>query len=392
MVMAVEPVHLALQSLRKKGRQLLLSARGRPVRQDTVRDWSREETLTLVCGRYEEVDARLLELENIEPVCIGDFVLSGGESAALALMEAVARLRPGFMGREESAEEESFHLGLLEYPHYTRPQEYQGLSVPQVLLSGDHGRVAQWRKGQSLLTTLRYRPDLLQRCDLDPADYAWLRGFSRTLLGRNLYPALLHSSVLNKEGQSGSVSLTNLDIHDIARVCATYALPRYYLVTPLRDQQELAKRLIRHWTEDGYTAKSALGPENPCPEEKESSQARGEEPETGRVKRAQALERVRILTSLEQVVEDIRCRTGLMPFIAATSARDEGSASEVGLRQVLQERPVLLLLGTGHGLAPEVIRQADTVLRPIRPFDSYRHLSVRTAAAILIDRILGDTW
>ena len=367
MVMAVEPLHLALQSLAKQGRKLLLSARGRPLDQGLVSELANEQVLTLVCGRYEEVDARFQELDGLEPVSMGDFILAGGESAALCMLEAVSRLQPDFMGREASAEEESFNQGLLEYPQYTRPQEYKGLRVPEVLVSGDHGGVERWRRQQSLLATLRQRPDLLQKCGLPPEDYTWLRGIPRTCPGRNLYPALVHSPVLNKHGETSAVSLTNLDIHDIARVCCTYGLPRYYLVTPLRDQQELAHRLLGHWS-----------PEGPGGE--------------ANAERTKALERVRILSHLDQAVEAVRGRTGQDPWVVATSARDEGRAAEPEILQALGSRPVLLLLGTGHGLAQEVISRANLVLRPIRALDEYRHLSVRTAAAITIDRILGDVY
>ncbi len=367
MVMQVEPVHRALQSISRPGRKLMLSARGRPLDQEMVRELSGEEVLTLICGRYEEIDARLLEIEDIEPVSIGDFVLGGGEAAALCLLEGVSRLQPHFMGRQESAEEESFNQGLLEYPHYTRPSEYLGVRVPEILLSGDHGSVDQWRRRQSLLTTLRHRPELLQRSRLESVDYAWLRQLSWNRPGRNLYPVLLHHPVVNKHGETCAVSLTNLDIHDIARVCRTYGLARYYLVTPLRDQQELAGRLLRHWDEDGPGGEA-------------------------NATRAQAIERVRVLTDLQSAVEEVRERCGQEPILAATSARDEGSATPGDIRRLLRKRPVMLLLGTGHGLAREVLEQADELLRPIRPFGEYRHLSVRSAAAITIDRILGDVW
>ncbi|MCF8029859.1 MAG: tRNA (guanosine(37)-N1)-methyltransferase TrmD [Desulfohalobiaceae bacterium] len=367
MVMAVEPVHRALQSLPRPGRKLILSARGRPLDQELVQELSREEALTLVCGRYEEIDARLLEIEDIEPISVGDFVLGGGEAAALCLLEAVSRLQPHFMGRQESAEEESFTQGLLEYPHYTRPREYQGIQVPDILLSGDHSSIARWRRRQALLTTLRHRPELLQENRLEPEDYIWLREIPWSLPGRNLHPVLLHYPVLNKHGEICTVSLTNLDLHDIARVCRTYGLPRYYLVTPLKDQQELAERLLRHWTENGPGGEV-------------------------NVTRVQAMERVRVLTDLEQAVEDVRARCGMEPLIAATSATDAGSATPGDILRALRKRPVLLLFGTGHGLAREVLQRADALLRPIRPFGDYRHLSVRSAASISIDRILGDVW
>ena len=164
MVMAVEPLRRALETLPPSVRILMLNPKGRPLTQKLARELAAEEELALLCGRYEGVDARLEKLCAVEPVSVGDFVLNGGESGALCLIEAVSRLVPDFMGRDESADEESFSSGLLEYPHYTRPEEYEGLAVPEVLSSGHHGRIAVWRREKSLEATLALRPDMhLQR-------------------------------------------------------------------------------------------------------------------------------------------------------------------------------------------------------------------------------------
>lgn len=374
MVMLAEPLDKALAQVREKnspGRTLLLTPGGRPFDQALARDLAQEQTLTLVCGRYEGMDARLEELHDLEPVSLGDFVLNGGESAALNLIEAVARLRPGFMGHEESAGEESFSSGLLEYPHYTRPEEYKGLAVPEVLRSGDHGKVAAWRRQQSLLATLRRRPDLLEGADLDQKDLDFLHAnrdvVKKAGLGRNLYLALLHYPVLNKQGKRLAVSLTNLDVHDIARVSRSGGLGGYYLVTPLDDQRALAKRLLDHWV---------TGP--------------GQD---GNPDRAEALSLVRAVPDLEEAVEHVAERTGQKPRLAATSARLIKGAKPLSLPRLrgwLAESPVLLLLGTGSGLDPRVVRKADGCLRPLRYMSDYNHYSVRAAAAMIVDRILGD--
>lgn len=142
------------------GRSIYLSPRGRVLTQDMVRDLARAPWVTLLCGRYEGVDERVLEEHSLEEVSLGDFVLSGGEPAALCLIDAVVRLLPGVMGNVETAGEESFERGLLEYPHYTRPALWKGRAVPEVLLSGHHEKVRAWRLDQAERITAERRPDL----------------------------------------------------------------------------------------------------------------------------------------------------------------------------------------------------------------------------------------
>jgi tRNA (guanine37-N1)-methyltransferase len=132
-----------------------------------------KETLVLVCGRYEGVDERVRAFVN-EEVSIGDYVLSGGEVAALVVVDAVARLVPGVVGRKESTEEESFSDSLLEYPHYTRPEDFRGMRVPEILLSGNHVEIARWRRRQALLRTRERRPDLLAKTALTEEEKRWL--------------------------------------------------------------------------------------------------------------------------------------------------------------------------------------------------------------------------
>ncbi len=140
-----------------------LTPRGRRLDQAMVRGYAAQTSLTLLCGRFEGVDERVLEANAVEEVSLGDFVLSGGEPAALALIDAVVRLLPGVVGAEETLEEESFERGLLEYPHYTRPAEWQGRKVPEVLISGHHEKVRAWRRRQAEAVTKQRRPDLWQR-------------------------------------------------------------------------------------------------------------------------------------------------------------------------------------------------------------------------------------
>lgn len=141
--------------------RLLMSPRGRPLKQERVRELAAGPGAVILCGRFEGVDQRLIEARQLEEVSIGDYILSGGEPAALVLLDAVVRLLPGVMGNELSGEEESFEGGLLEHPHYTRPQEFEGRQIPEVLTSGNHARIAAWRRAQAERLTRDRRPDLL---------------------------------------------------------------------------------------------------------------------------------------------------------------------------------------------------------------------------------------
>jgi tRNA (guanine37-N1)-methyltransferase len=169
MVMMIEPLAAALDPLAETHR-ILLTPAGRPLRQSMLDEWADFSALTIVCGRYEGVDERVAEHLIDEEVSLGDFVLLGGEVAALAIIEGIARLLPGVVGNPESVRTESFRdEGLLEEPHYTRPARFRGWEVPEVLRSGDHERIRQWRRSQRLERTRARRPDLLSE-EADPGD------------------------------------------------------------------------------------------------------------------------------------------------------------------------------------------------------------------------------
>ncbi|MEZ5380705.1 MAG: tRNA (guanosine(37)-N1)-methyltransferase TrmD [Microthrixaceae bacterium] len=178
MVMTPEPIFAAVEAADPPRPLLLLGPSGRRFDQAMATELAGGEGFSLLCGRYEAIDARVRDHLVDDEVSLGDFVLSGGEVAALAIIEAVARLVPGVMGNASSAAEESFTDGLLEYPHYTRPAEFRGRAVPDVLRSGDHARVARWRRAQSLARTVAQRPDLIEaRGGLTDADRALLAEF-----------------------------------------------------------------------------------------------------------------------------------------------------------------------------------------------------------------------
>jgi tRNA (guanine37-N1)-methyltransferase len=143
--------------------RLLMSPRGKPLGQARVRELASGPGAVILCGRFEGIDQRVIDSRRLEEISVGDFILSGGEPAAIVLLDAVVRLLPGVMGNAMSGDEESFETGLLEHPHYTRPQEFEGLTIPEVLTSGNHARIAKWRREQAERLTEERRPDLLGR-------------------------------------------------------------------------------------------------------------------------------------------------------------------------------------------------------------------------------------
>jgi tRNA (guanine37-N1)-methyltransferase len=153
----------------RRGRVILLTPQGRRFDQAKARELAGEDRLILIAGRYEGFDERIRMGLNAEQISIGDYVLNGGELAAMVVIDAVVRLLPGALGDEDSAKDDSFSRGLLEYPHYTRPEVFRGMKVPDILLSGDHAKIAQWRREQALERTKQWRPDLLE--SHDPSSY-----------------------------------------------------------------------------------------------------------------------------------------------------------------------------------------------------------------------------
>jgi tRNA (guanine37-N1)-methyltransferase len=174
MVMKIEPIYNAVQAIKADGLErftVMLSPQGRVFNQEMAEALSEEKRRILfICGRYEGIDERVRESLVDEEISIGDYVMTGGELAALVIIDSVARLIPGVLGDEESAKEESFTRGILDYPHYTRPPEFMGMKVPDVLLSGNHREISRWRRREAIKRTLQRRPDLLKMAELSEED------------------------------------------------------------------------------------------------------------------------------------------------------------------------------------------------------------------------------
>ena len=366
MVMKPEPL-LAAIAQAGPGHRIYLSPGGTPLTQRRVRELSQKDHLVLVCGRYEGIDQRAIELGIDEEISIGDYVLSGGELGALVVLDAVARYVPGVLGEATSVDDESFSAGLLEYPQYTRPLELEGKPVPAILTSGNHAAIAAWRRTQAMQRTAERRADLWQAFAPSAADGKLLAKVGATPLHTRSHIALVHHPVVDRNAKIVTTALTSFDVHDIARSSMTYGLAGYHVVTPVTSQRDKAAFIADQWMGD----------------------AQGEH-------RARALALVRAAASVEDVIAELEAAYKLPPVVVASSARRESfpTAARRTAAQLVSElsflpNPMLLLLGTGWGLADALIPSVSRVLAPIDGTSDWNHLSVRSAAAILLDRMFG---
>lgn len=352
--------------------KIFFSPQGRLLDQDLLHEIKEKSAELQHCmllpARYEGMDARVEEEYGDIVISLGDFVLMGGDLPAMVFLEGFLRLFPGVVGKEESVQHESFSGPFVDYPEYTAPVSWQGREVPEIIRSGNHQRIEQWRREAAATKTVFHHFAWLRSKVTDKKD----KDLARTLIPHH-YAALMHTQVLvpgPDQTQAGETSVTSLDIHDIARSARTYDLKNYYIVTPLEDQQKIVKQLLSFWqTGVGVTY-------NPH--------------------RHEALNAVSIVPALADVCAAIEKQEGKKPVIIATSARCEDAAyAHKTITYYDQERvwslgrPVLFVFGTGKGLAPSLIEQADFVLLPLEGFSSFNHLSVRSAAAIIFDRWLG---
>ncbi|MGE5183682.1 MAG: tRNA (guanosine(37)-N1)-methyltransferase TrmD, partial [Acidobacteriota bacterium] len=255
MVMKPEPL-LAAIGHAGQGHRVLLSPAGKPLTQARVTELAQLAHVILVCGRYEGIDERAIELGIDEELSLGDYVLSGGELGALVVIDACARLVPGVLGEPTSADDESHSAGLLEYPQYTRPAELEGRAVPPVLVSGNHAAIAAWRRQQAMQRTAARRPELWRRFRPSKAD-----GKLFPPLASRTHVALVHHPVRDRAGAIVTTALTNFDIHDLARSSLTYGLAGYHVVTPVTSQRDKAEHIARAWSQDekGEHRARALG-------------------------------------------------------------------------------------------------------------------------------------
>lgn len=365
MVFKPEPLYKAISHIKASDPLawiIYLSPQGEVLNQKIAERLSKKEHIVLICGRYEGIDERIRENFVDEEISIGDYVVFGGEVASLVLIETVARLIPGVVGKKDSVEKESFSAGLLKYPCYTRPRDFMGYKVPEILLSGNHAEIEKYRRRKSLEITLKRKPHLFKEVELSEEDR---KTVVELLKAQRFYIFLIHYPVYNKWGEKIASAIANFDLHDLSRLARTYGLKGVYIIQPLEDQRKLAEDLIEYW----MNKKGAYY--NPL--------------------RREAVKLVKLFESLDDAISEVEKVEGEKPILLGTDAspkRKYISCEEI--RKFLWKKPVALVLGTAWGLCEEVLDKCDYFLEPIwGRLDPYNHLSVRSAASILIDRILG---
>lgn len=317
-------------------------------------------------ARYEGMDARAEEHYSDAVISIGDYVLMGGDLPAMVFIESLLRFFPGVVGSQESVEKDSFSGPFLDHPEYCEPAVWNGKEVPEVIRSGNHKKIEQWQKQQSIDRTIS-------------EDFSWLRthvsGKDDISLAYNAIPShyaiLMHSQIVLKselgEKIEGTSSVTSLDIHDIARSAKTYGIKKYFIVTPLLDQQKIVGKLLSFWKAD-------VGLDyNPH--------------------RHEALADVVLVSTLKEAVDIIESIECLKPILAATATKKFGDKPILTYHDQSKiwslKRPFVFVFGTARGLAPSLLNDCDYIMQPLMGFSEFNHLSVRSAAAIVFDRWLG---
>ncbi|MDZ4678267.1 MAG: tRNA (guanosine(37)-N1)-methyltransferase TrmD [Oligoflexia bacterium] len=369
MVMLPEMLKLTLDKIQsdKRRRVIYLSPQGPVLTQEKAKRLAIDyDQVVLICGRYGGIDERFIENYVDEELSIGDYVISGGELAAMVVIDAVARFMPGVLGNDLSPVEETFKENLLEQPLYTRPREFEGKQVPEVLLSGHHQKIKEWQRSQRILRTLNKRPDLLTKAEVTKDEI--LKASEVLPLRKNIAVGLIHYPVYNKTGEVVATNVTNLDIHDIARACRTYGIDQFYIITPAEEQLAFVGRVLAHW-------QSGRGTQyNPV--------------------RKDSLINTKTAPSIEAALEDWGVKG---TKLVATSAREVMGPQNIGypeIREKALKEPIFLVFGTGWGLENTLVRRMDYILDPIRgrAGDGFRHLSVRSAVSITLDRVLGPCY
>lgn len=346
-------------------RQLSLAAASKtesPTSEPSEANNQTSQHLILICPRYEGIDARVEEHYADLIVSIGDYVIMGGDLPAQIFLEGLLRLVPGVVGKQESVDQDSFQTPFFDHPGYGLPVTWEGKTIPEVLRSGNHAEIDRWRKDTAAKKTIEQRFDWFASCQPTEEDIKRAKKYIP-----NHYVALMHTDVNLKEGRVGTTSIASLDIHDTARACATYDIKNFFIVSPLHDQQEVAKTFLSFWRSEQGTKY------NPS--------------------RQHAVNIVQLVTSFDQLVATIEQQEGVRPIIVTTSAKSQPFGLKIDYHSQAEvwrhHRPVLFVFGTGQGLSDPILAKSDYALIPVQGLSSYNHLSVRSAVSIILDRWLG---
>src|SRR6056300_212441 len=355
-----------IKTLNPNTKFIFTSPKGTKLTNDLAISLSSEKNITIVCGRYEGYDQRIIDEYCDLEVSIGDYVLTGGELAACVLIDSVARMIKGVVGNENSVKSDSLMESMLKGPVYTRPKIYRGKKVPNILLSGNHANIKKHLRKTSLVTTLKKREDLLEKTKISLEESNQLKSIKKEIINKNIYIALVHYPIENIKGETIKTSLTNLDIQDIARSANTYGINKYFITHPVKEQRMLAEKVIQYWSNEKVRKNDNT---------KHSS-----------------IDKIILKNSLNSAIREIRAKHGVRPITIATDARmvhNMTSYSTLRDRILNIDKPVLIIFGTGWGLTKSTLESADYILKPVGGYYEYNHLSVRSAVAIILDRLLG---
>jgi tRNA (guanine37-N1)-methyltransferase len=319
--------------------------------------------LMLLPARYEGMDDRVEQEYADVTVSVGDFVLMGGDIPAMMLLEGLMRLVPGVVGKEESVLRDSFTGPFVDHPEYTEPVEWQGKTVPDIVRSGNHGAIEQWRMQKAAQKTVLHHFDWMRRQLMTSDQIAVAKKYVPPH-----YVALAHGDVLiGDERGVGTTSVTTIDLHDISRSSKTYGIEQFFAVTPLLDQQKVIRRLLDFWHSDKGIAYNQ--------------------------NRHSAVQLLSVQDTIDDAIKAIEAKEGKKPIVISTSAIEGAGQKLISYHDQAivwqHNRPVLLVFGTGRGLTPEFVAACDYQLMPLYGFTDFRHLSVRSAAATILDRWLG---
>jgi tRNA (guanine37-N1)-methyltransferase len=358
MVLMPAPLDAALKSARDPEAESELvvypSPQGVPLSQEIVGTLASRRHIIILCGHYEGIDERFAERRVDLEVSVGDFVLTGGEIPAMTVIDAVARLIPGVVGRAEAVREDSFFRGMLDHPHYTRPAVWEGFEVPEILLSGNTAAIAAWRRSKAAERTLARRPDLLSRANIVP------------YLKKGLYVALLYDGAADPDDESSAPALMELNLPDAALSCRTFGVKRVFVVSSIASLRKSAQALKERWTAGS-----------------EMSANHGY---------ALAFERLRLMPSLERTVRWIEDKVHETPFVIGIGAREHERALPWLLlkRRALEEDRPILLLFSAEGAGHSDPGCCDAVMEPISGGEGdYSCLSMRSVLSIVLDRFAG---
>ncbi|MCF7900342.1 tRNA (guanosine(37)-N1)-methyltransferase TrmD [Candidatus Babeliales bacterium] len=364
----VERIVCAQEQKNGKAFKIFLTPQGKKLdqrlAQELAKKFQEHDHVMLFAARYEGIDARAQETYADMEVSIGDYILMGGDLPVMVLLESVLRYIPGVVGQKESVEKDSFSGAFLDFPTYTTPpRQWQGRDIPEILLSGNHAKMQEYRDNEAARKTVKEHFEWARSHCIKQAE--------REKIAQHIpahYVALLHHDVIvgQGKGESGTSSVTSLDIHDIARSSRTYGIKHYFIATPLEDQKKIVQKMLQFWADAGVDYNK---------------------------NRSEAVELVSVIDSLDTIIQEIEKKEGKSPLVVGTSARQMGNAELISYYDQEKvwhhDRPVLLIFGTARGISEAVLSKCDYLLMPLEGFSKFNHLSVRSAVAIILDRWMG---